>query len=96
VNRIILIASILAACTSSPAIPRDRACHEQADAWCARAGFMGSPGCMLWYVHECEPNGPDGLIDAESQDACMAAIEDSKDPGIEPSECRATWRTSAP
>src|SRR5262249_35075388 len=58
----------LSGCASPPPpIPRDEACHEQAEAWCARAGFAASPGCNVWYVHECEPSGPDGTIDADAQ-----------------------------
>jgi len=72
-------------------IPRDEACHEQADAWCTRAGFGGAPGCWVWYVHECEPSGPDGLIEAEAQEHCLNAIEQSRTPDREPAACVATW-----
>jgi len=89
---LILIALALIGCTSHPPIPRDEACHEQADAWCDMAGFPDAPGCWVWYVHECEPGGPNGLIEAEEQEACLDAIEANRTPDREPEACIATWR----
>lgn len=82
----------LSACAEFPAEPpidRGTACHEQADAWCEQVGFASSAGCRTWYLHECEPNGPDGTIDPDAQGACLRAIETAT---TEPPECRLTWR----
>lgn len=75
-----------------PGLPRDRACHEQADAWCDKAGFGQSPGCLVWYVHECEPDGPDGTIDGWAQQNCIAAIGANPKVDQWPKECVDTWR----
>ncbi len=87
-----ILLTFLVACTTSTPIPRDAACHEQADAWCERAGFGAAPGCTMWYVHECEPFGPDGQIDSDAQDACMDAIATNPTPSTEPTACRRTWK----
>lgn len=94
-----LIAALIActvACTMSAptAVPRDAACHEQADAWCPRAGFGAAPGCWVWYVHECEPAGPDGMVDAAAQDACLDAIASTEQPDVEPPACVQSWGTT--
>lgn len=88
---ILIVSLIIGACTTTDPIPLDTACHEQADAWCKRAGFGVSPGCTSWYVHECEPGGPNGAIDPGAQNACMDAIADNPEPGIEPVACQKTW-----
>src|SRR5215470_17204016 len=91
-NLEILIAlALLSGCAVHAYIPRDAACHEQADAWCRGAGFPDAPGCTVWYVHECEPSGPDSYIDAEMQYACLDEIAAGRTPDREPAACIATW-----
>lgn len=87
-----LISFVSTGCDTPGAAPmaRDAACHEQANAWCESTGFAGSPGCRTWYVHECEPSGPNGPAIAETaQNGCLQAIADGAT--AEPEECMATW-----
>lgn len=92
--RIALFVSLVtsACAVYPPPLPRDRACHEQAGAWCDRAGFGQSPGCLVWYVHSCEPSGPNGQIDGVAQQTCIEAIETNPKTNEWPQECIDTWK----
>lgn len=86
-----LVLVFLGACAER-SIPRVEACHEQAEAWCERAGFAG-PGCPVWYQHECSMSDPDGAVDGDDQAMCLEAIAVNPRPDVEPTVCVATWST---
>lgn len=89
---LMLSVTMIVGCTQSPPIQRHEACQEQADAWCRGAGFPGSPGCNVAYLHNCEPDGPMGSpIDASTHNACMDEIAGNPMPTTVPAACRASW-----
>jgi len=77
--------------TAPAPIPRLSACLTQASLWCDRAGYPDSPGCRVWYQHECMPSGPSGDVEADEQAECLTAIESNPTPGVEPQACIVTW-----
>lgn len=87
----------LAACTTTPDIPRIQACQEQADAWCAVLD-PGRPaddsGCGIVYRYWC---GQGGLVSADAQDLCLSALGDMHPDPLTgysvPDACQATWAT---
>jgi hypothetical protein len=76
----------LVACAGEP-IPRDVACQEQAEAWCAHAGF--AVGCERVYVYQwC---GAGDAVEGDAQGACLDAIACNAKADEIPDACRRTW-----
>lgn len=83
---------LLAGCLNCE-IPRDQACHEQADAWCDIAA--PTPGCAVVYEHWC---GSQGVVDSQEQSSCLRAISTMSRTWdgtfAVPDRCQRTWQSS--
>lgn len=90
--RHLALALLLAACGDNvvPDVPKLEACAEQAEAWCARAGYPSS-GCRTVYATSwC--GATDGAdVPADLQLECLEDIASSSHPGCVPSSCEDSW-----